>query len=47
MKPRIRIPDPPCTPKPPRVPPPPRPSGPGCSTGPDLRKLLRILERKR
>lgn len=42
-----RFPRPPCTPEPPKVPEPPRPADPGCGTGPDPRKLLERLKKKR
>ena len=41
------IPKPPCTPEPPHVPPPPRPSDSGCGTGPDPRRVLDKITRKR
>jgi len=41
------FPKPPCTPSPPRHPPPPRPPDPGCGTGPDPRKLLDHLRKKK
>ena len=41
------FPKPPCTPEPPRTPPAPRPSDPGCDTGPDPRRALDKLRKKR
>jgi hypothetical protein len=44
----MKIPMPPCTPKPPGPPPPVRPSPPECTTGPDPKKVLKkILKKKR
>ncbi len=43
----LQFPKPPCTPKPPGPPPPPRPSAPECVTGPDPRKALKGLLKKK
>jgi hypothetical protein len=43
----LKFPTPPCTPKPPGPPPPVRPPGPGCDTGPDPRKVIDKILRKK
>ena len=43
----VGFPKPPCTPSPPRHPPAPRPPDSGCGTGPDPRKLLDLLRKKK
>ncbi len=43
----ISFPKPPCSPKPPGPPPPVKPSDPGCDTGPDPRKILKGLGKKK
>jgi hypothetical protein len=43
----MKIPKPPCTPKPPGPPPPVRPPDPDCVTGPDIKKALKKILKKR
>jgi hypothetical protein len=47
-KPSLKLPEWPCTPKPPQTPPPPRPSAPvGSVPGPDFKKVIKKLGKKR
>jgi len=41
------LPKPPCTPEPPRPPGPPKLPDPGCGTGPDPRKVLKKIFKKK
>jgi hypothetical protein len=43
----LQFPKPPCTPKPPGPPPPVQPPGPGCGTGPDPKKILKRVGKKK
>ena len=44
----LKLPEWPCTPKPPQTPPPPRPSAPvGSVPGPDFKKVMKKLGKRR
>jgi hypothetical protein len=47
QRPYAKLPEPPRTPKPPKPPGPPKLPDPGCGTGPDPRKILKRISRKK